>query len=221
MSHANAALTPRARLRVALLVVDQHVPFCEVAAARFQYSWPTVTRWARRDAAGEPITDRTSRPHTMPAKTDGATTRRIVSLRLGKRIGPVQLAAATGVAPATAHRVLTRCRLNRLSHVDRATGEPVRRYEHDRPGAMLHVDVKKFGNITDGGGWRFVGRAQGMRNRAATANKTKSKHRNPKMGHAFAQRDRRPLPDCLRRSPRRRNRRHRNRSTHPRGGMAR
>jgi hypothetical protein len=50
-----------------------------------------------------------------------------VSLRLRKRLGPVQLAALTGVAPSTAHRVLVRCRLNRLSHVDRATGEPVRR----------------------------------------------------------------------------------------------
>lgn len=43
MSHANAALTPRARLRVAQLVVDQHVPIAEVAA-RFQCSWPTVKR---------------------------------------------------------------------------------------------------------------------------------------------------------------------------------
>lgn len=184
MSHANAALTPRARLRVAQLVVDQHVPISEVAA-RFQCSWPTVARWARRYAAGEAMTDRTSRPRSMPAKTDPATTRRIVSLRLRRRVGPVQLAAATGVAPATAHRVLVRCGLNRLSHVDRATGEPVRRYEHERPGAMLHVDVKKFGNIPDGGGWRFVGRAQGARNRAATPNKPKNAHRNPKMGHAF------------------------------------
>ena len=184
VSHANAALTPRARLRVAQLVVDQRVPISEVAA-RFQCSWPTVARRARRYAAGEPMSDRTSRPHSMPAKTDTATTRRIVSLRLRKRLGPVQLAAATGVAPATAHRVLVRCGLNRLSHVDRATGEPVRRYEHDHPGAMLHVDVKKFGNIPDGGGWRFVGRAQGMRNRAATPNKPKNRHSNPKMGHAF------------------------------------
>lgn len=184
MSHANAALTPRARLRVAQLVVDQHVPISEVAA-RFQCSWPTVARWARRYAAAEPMTDRSSRPHTMPAKTDLATTRRIVSLRLRKRFGPVQLAAVSGVAPATAHRVLVRCGLNRLSHVDRATGEPVRRYEHDQPGAMLHVDVKKFGNIPDGGGWRFVGRAQGMRNRAATPGKKKNKYHNPKMGHAF------------------------------------
>ena len=158
MSHANAALTPRARLRVAQLVVDQGVPIAEVAA-RFQCSWPTVKRWAARYAAGEPMSDRSSRPHTMPAKTPPATTKRIVSLRLRKRLGPVQLAAQVGVAPSTVHRVLTRCRLNRLAHVDRATGEPVRRYEHDHPGSMLHVDVKKLGNIPDGGGWRYVGPA--------------------------------------------------------------
>ena len=155
MSHANAALTPRARLTVARLVIDQHVPIAEVAA-RFQCSWPTVKRWADRYATGDSMADRSSRPRRMPAKTDRATTRRIVSLRLRKRLGPVQLAALTRVAPSTAHRVLVRCRLNRLSHVDRATGEPVRRYEHDHPGAMLHVDVKKLGNIPDGGGWRFV-----------------------------------------------------------------
>ena len=184
MSHANAALTPRARLRAAQLVVDNGVPIIEVAA-RFQCSWPTVKRWATRYAAGEPMTDRSSRPHSMPAKTRPATTKRIVALRLRQRLGPVQLAALTGVAPSTAHRVLTRCRLNRLAHVDRATGEPVRRYEHERPGAMLHVDVKKLGNIPDGGGWRYVGRSQCNRNRAATAGKPKSIRYHPKMGHAF------------------------------------
>jgi transposase InsO family protein len=184
VSHANAALTPRARLTVARLVVDQHVPIAEVAA-RFQCSWPTVKRWAERYRGGEPMTDRSSRPHSSPTKTTPQVTKRIVSLRLRKRLGPVQLAALTGVAPSTAHRVLTRCRLNHLTDLDRATGEPVRRYEHPHPGAMLHVDVKKLGNIPDGGGWRFVGRAQGIRNRAATANKARSRNHEPQIGHAF------------------------------------
>jgi transposase InsO family protein len=165
-------------------VIDQCVPIAEVAA-RFQCSWPTVKRWAERYRAGQPMTDRSSRPRTSPAKTCPATTKRIVSLRLRKRLGPVQLAALTGVAPSTAHQVLIRCRLNRLTHVDRATGEPVRRYEHPHPGAMIHVDVKKLGNIPDGGGWRFVGRFQGDKNRSATPGKTKNAHYNPKMGHAF------------------------------------
>jgi transposase InsO family protein len=78
--------------------------------------------------------------------------------------------------------------LNRLSHIDRVTGEPIRRYEHERPGALLHVDVKKLGNIPDGGGWRHVGRVQGEKHRAAMANTGKvgrDKHHGPKLGTAF------------------------------------
>ncbi|MDU3568134.1 MAG: helix-turn-helix domain-containing protein, partial [Cutibacterium avidum] len=160
MSHANAALTPRARLRVAQLVVDNHVPIAEVAA-RFQCSWPTVKRWVDRYRAGESMQDRSSRPHHSPNATPLPVVKRCVSLRLRLREGPVQLAARLGIAPSTAGRILTACQLNRLSHVDRATGEPVRRHEHDHPGSLVHVDVKKLGNIPDGGGWRFVGRQQG------------------------------------------------------------
>lgn len=101
------------------------------------------------------------------------------------REGPVQLAARLGIAPSTVHRILTSARLNRLSRVDRATGEPLRRYAHPHPGALIHVDVKKVGNIPDGGGWRYVGRPQGQKNRAATPHKAKNKWRGPKMGYAF------------------------------------
>jgi hypothetical protein len=59
------------------------------------------------------------------------------------------------------HAVLVRCRINRLTYIDRVTGEPLHRYEHPYPGSMIHVDVTKFGNIPDGGGHRFVGRQQG------------------------------------------------------------
>lgn len=185
MSHANAALTPRHRLIVARLVVEDGYPISEVAA-RFQCSWPTVKRWVDRYLAGDrQMHDASSRPHTSPNKTSLTVTKRLVSLRLRLREGPIQLAARLGIAPSTVHRVLQRCRLNRLAHVDRATGEPVRRYEHDHPGSLVHVDVKKFGNIPDGGGWRYVGRQQGIRNRAATPGKARNTHHNPKMGHAF------------------------------------
>ena len=50
---------------------------------------------------------------------------------------------------------------------------------------MLHVDVKKLGNIPDGGGWRYVGRRQGEKHRVATPGKPRSKHPNPLMGKAF------------------------------------
>ncbi len=171
MSHANAALTPRHRLKVARPVVDEKYPIAEVAA-RFQCPWTTVKRRAERYRAGQPMQDRSSRPHTSPNKTPLPVAKWVVSLWLRKRIGPLQLAALCGIAPSTAHQILKRCRLNRLSYTDRAytdraTGEPVRRYEHDHPGDLLHVDVTKFGDIPDGGGWRFVGRSRGRTHRAA------------------------------------------------------
>ena len=184
MSHANAALTPRARLRVAQLVVEGGYPISEVAA-RFQVSWPTVKRWADRYREGEAMQDRSSRPHHQPARTSPSGVRRVLELRWRKRLGPVQLAARTGVAASTVHHILVRNRHNRLTHVDRATGEPVRRYEHDHPGSLIHVDVKKLGNIPDGGGWRFVGRPQGAWNRQATPGKPRNKYGNELMKHAF------------------------------------
>ena len=184
VSHPNAALTPRRRLIVGRLVVDDGFPISEVAA-RFQVSWPTVKRWADRYRTGQSMQDRSSRPRRSPNKTSHATAKRCIRLRLRLREGPVQLACRLGIAPSTVHRILVDARLNRLSHVDRATGEPVRRYEHDHPGAMFHVDVKKLGNIPDGGGWRYVGRQQGHRNRAATPDKPRNKWRDPLMGKAY------------------------------------
>lgn len=188
MSHANAALTPRARLKMARLIVEQGWPVAR-AAERFMVSYPTAKRWAQRyrelGAAG--MTDRSSRPHRSPNRTPQPIVRKVVHLRLKQRLGPVQIADRVGVAPSTVHAILVRCRLNRLRHIDRVTGEPVRRYEHDHPGALLHVDVKKLGNIPDGGGWRFLGRQQGDRNRMATRDRTgiKNVYSNPKVGTAF------------------------------------
>ena len=181
MSHANAALTPRARLRLARLIVDEGWPVAR-AAERYDVSWPTAARWARRyrEAGAAGMTDRSSRPHRQPNRTPAPVVRAIVHLRWRKRLGPVAIGARLGVPASTVHAVLVRCRLNRLWHVDRRTGEPVRRYEHDRPGALLHVDVKKLGNIPDGGGWRFLGRAHGNRNRHRH-----SPGSSPKIGTAF------------------------------------
>jgi transposase InsO family protein len=186
VSHANAALTPRHRLRLARLIVDEGWPVSHAAAA-YQVSWPTANRWAQRyRQAGEAgMADRSSRPHRSPLRTPQPMVRRIVHLRWKQRLGPVEIAARVGVAPSTAHQVLRRCRVHRLSHLDRATGEPVRRYEHDRPGSLLHVDVKKLGNIPDGGGWRYVGRQQGDHNRQCTPGKPRNPYYNPKLGTAF------------------------------------
>lgn len=186
MSHANAALTPVMRLRIARLIVDVGWPVAR-AAEWFHVSWPTAKRWADRYAAmgADAMGDRSSRPHRIANKTPQHKVRRVVHLRWKKRLSPIQIGARLGMPASTVHAVLTRCRLNRLSHVDIRTGEPIRRYEHPHAGAMIHVDVKKLGNIPDGGGWRFVGRQQGNRHRAATPDKPRSVRREPMMGTAF------------------------------------
>jgi transposase InsO family protein len=188
MSHANAALTPRARLRLARLIVDRGWAISR-AAERYDVSWPTAKRWAERyRLLGEAgMADASSRPHHSPRRTPAPVVRKIVHLRWKQRLGPVQIADQVGLAPSTVHAILVRCRLNRLSHVDRATGEPIRRYEHDHPGSLLHMDVKKLGNVPDGGGWRFLGKQQGNRNRQATRRRTgtSNAYHQPKLGTAF------------------------------------
>ena len=82
MSHANAALTPRARLRLARLIVEQGWPIAR-AAERYDVSWPTAKRWAERYAAmGEAgMQDRSSRPHRSPNRTPQALVKQVVALR--------------------------------------------------------------------------------------------------------------------------------------------
>jgi transposase InsO family protein len=186
VSHANAALTPRARLKLARLVVDDGWPIAR-AAERYDVSWPTAKRWAERYRSDGPagVEDRCSRPHRMPTKTPPPVVRKIVHLRWKQRLGPVQIADRVGVAASTVHAVLVRCRVNRLSYLDRVTGEPIRRYEHPYPGSLIHVDVKKLGNVPDGGGWRFVGRRQGDRHRANTAEGSGAGRWQPRLGTAF------------------------------------
>ena len=189
VSHANAALTPRARLRLARLVVDQGWPVAR-AAERYDVSWPTAKRWAGRYRRLGPdgMGDASSRPRRSPNRTPQPVVRKIVHLRWKQRLGPVQIAGRVGAAPSTVHRVLARCRISRLSCIDRATGEPIRRYEHDHPGSLIHVDVKKPGNVPDGGGWRYAGRARGTRNRTLTAHRTGQRNqtfRHPLIGTAF------------------------------------
>ena len=188
MSHANAALTPRARLRLAKLIVEDGWPVA-VAAKMFMTSPPTARKWAARFRSEGPagMVDRSSRPRSMPTKTPPATVKRIVKIRWRRRLGPVQIGGELGIPASTVHAVLVRARVNRLSHIDRVTGEPIRRYEHDHPGSLIHVDVTKFGNIPDGGGWRYVGKQQGDRNREATAKRTGKRHADyePNVGTAF------------------------------------
>jgi len=173
-------------LRLARLIVDDG--WAPVTAARmFMVSTVTAREWATRyrEEGKAGMADRSSRPHSCPTKTPEQITRQIVRLRWRQRLGPVQIGGELEMAPSTVHAVLVRCRLNRLSHIDRVTAEPIRRYEHPHPGSMLHVDVTKFGNIPDGGGHRYVGRQQGYKNQAATPGLPRGKDHKPRTGKAF------------------------------------
>jgi transposase InsO family protein len=188
-THANAALTPRARLKMAKLIVedDWKIPR---AAERYDVSWKTAKKWADRYEAEGPagMFDRSSAPRHQPNRTPQPVVRKIVHLRWKQRLGPVEIADRLGMQSSTVYAVLVRCRLNRLTHIDRATGEPIRRYEHEKPGDLIHVDVKKLGRVPDGGGWRYVGRQQGGKNRSATSRRTgapKSKYRQPLVGTCY------------------------------------
>ena len=105
MSHANAALTPRARLRLARLIVDQGWPVAR-AAERYDVSWPTARRWADRyrELGPDGMADRSSRPHRSPERTPQPVVRKIVHLRWKHRLGPVQIAGRTEPAERSAHR---------------------------------------------------------------------------------------------------------------------
>ena len=177
MPHRNAPLTETGRLRLARCIVKDGWSIAR-AAERFQVSRPTATRWARRYAESGPagIVDRSSRPRRSPRRTPTPVVRKVIHLRWKQRLGPVAIADRVGLAPSTVHRILVSCRVNRLWHVDRATGEPIRRYEAERPGELVHIDIKKLGNIPDGGGWRVLGKQQGIANSHAHRGRPRKVH---------------------------------------------
>src|SRR6188472_1068703 len=94
MAHANAALTPKHRLRLARLIVDDGWPPSR-AAEFFNVSWRTAAKWAQRyrDEGVNGMLDRPSARHRQHAKTPQPMVRKIVHLRWKQRLGPVQIAA--------------------------------------------------------------------------------------------------------------------------------
>lgn len=172
MAHANARTTLYARKLIVARVLAGHRP--GEVAKQLGVSRQTVYKWMRRwRAEGEAgLLDRSSRPHRMPRKTSAETTAAIVAARTEHHAGPLRLAAILGIAASTIGVVIARAGMPRLAEVDRLTGELLRgrrhsdrRYERQRPGELLHVDVKKLGRIPDGGGWRVHGRSEEVRGR--------------------------------------------------------
>jgi transposase InsO family protein len=173
VSHANACLTPNGRLRLAQLVVDKNWPLRR-AAERWNCSVTTAKRWADRYRAEgrDGLIDRSSRPKTSPRRTPTRIERRVVGLRVSRRWGPARIAYRLRMAVSTVHKILRRYGCPPLAWTDPATGVRIRgarrvvnRYQHQAPGDLVHVDIKKLGRIPDGGGHKVLGRAAGKRNK--------------------------------------------------------
>jgi len=164
--HANARLTPVGRLTM-VMRIEAGRPVAHVAA-EMGVSRPTAYKWWHRwDEFGtEGLVDRSSRPMSCPHQTAPEIEAQIEELRRTLKLGPARIGYRLGVPPSTVHRVLTRLGISRLSWMDRPTGQVIRRYERERTGELIHVDIKKLGKIPDGGGWKVLGRAVGNHNNA-------------------------------------------------------
>ncbi len=154
MSHPNSKLTPAGRLTLVQLI-QRGFTQAEVAR-RLCLSRPTVAKWWRRyreeGLAG--LKDRSSRAKRLPHALGEDVIAAICGLRRELGAGPHRLAYELGMARSTVYGVLRRQGLGVLRTMDRAT-RAVIRYERERPGELVHLDVKKLGRIPDGGGKRF------------------------------------------------------------------
>lgn len=158
MSHPRAKLTVQGRRLLVERVLDEgwSVP---MAAEAQGCSSATGYKWIRRFTAEgvDGLRDRSSRPHHSPARLSARREAAIMARRAATLEGPHRIGWALGEAPSTVHRVLRRSGMPRLADLDRPTRTVVR-YERERPGELIHVDIKKQGKIPAGGGWRVHGR---------------------------------------------------------------
>lgn len=169
MAHANARLNVHGRRLLVERVRRQGWAVAHAAKA-MGISRQCAHRWvARFDAEGEAgLRDRSSRPHSSPRRATAQVEAAILAARIEHRRGQDWLGPELGVPARTVSRVLRRHHVPHLRVLDPLTGEVIRsskttavRYERDRPGELVHVDVKKIGKIPDGGGWRAHGRSMG------------------------------------------------------------
>jgi transposase InsO family protein len=142
--HKNARLTPLGRERMVTMGRRGQTP--KAVSEAVGVCPRTVRKWLERFKAEglAGLQDRSSRPHRLRQPTPQATIDRIETLRRQRLTGKA-IAAETGVSPATVSRVLKRLGLNRLSALEPA--EPPRRYQRERPGELIHIDIKKLGRF--------------------------------------------------------------------------
>jgi transposase InsO family protein len=158
--HKNARLTPSGRERIAQQIASGQMPKIIAEAAgvcpRTIRKW--VGRYRREGVAG--LKDRSSRPHRLYRPTPQAVVEQVEALRRQRFTGK-QIAAELHISPATVSRILKRLGLNRISALEPAV--PIRRYERERPGELIHIDIKKLGRFARAG-HRATGNRKGCRN---------------------------------------------------------
>jgi transposase InsO family protein len=160
--HKNARLTLHSRAEVARrIVVERQSP--KAVAGAFGVCVRTVRKWVERfrteGQAG--LRDRSCRPHRVYRPTPATVVAQVEALRRQRYTGK-QIAIELAISPATVSRILRRLELNNLAALEPA--EPVRRYEREHPGELIHIDIKKLGRI-DGVGHRITGDRRGQSNR--------------------------------------------------------
>ena len=143
--HQNARLTIHSREALVSKVMQEKCTLKQ-AAACFRVSAKTAARWVRRFRAEGLVglRDRSSRPHRLRRPTSAELVGLVEQLRRQRWTG-LRIARQTGLSRATVSRILRRLRLNRMRDLEPKL--PVHRYEHDRPGDLLHLDIKKLGRI--------------------------------------------------------------------------
>jgi transposase InsO family protein/transposase len=155
--HANAALSLRQRERMVLRVVEHGWSLTKAAEAA-EVSDRTCCKWVARyraEGAGG-LLDRSSAPAVVANRTDEHAIQAIAALRRLRFTGP-EIAELLDRPLSTVSGILTRIGMGKLGRLGL---EPARRYERQRPGELIHVDVKKLGRIVGGAGKRITGGAQ-------------------------------------------------------------
>lgn len=162
--HHGARLTVHSREQIVARVLAGQGA-AEVAAA-FAVSVRTVRKWLARFHAGggAALSNRASAPARVSGRLAEATVTLILHLRRSLRMTGAAIAARLGLARSTVARWLRREGLGQLARID--PPEPVRRYQRERPGELIHLDIKKLGRF-DQPGHRVTGTRVGCRNRGA------------------------------------------------------
>jgi transposase InsO family protein len=152
--HANAALSLNKRRVLCRRVIDEGWTLTKAAAAA-EVSVRCARKWVRRyGAEGElGLLDRPSAPATVANRTCERRIEAIAALRRLRFTGP-EIAEALGMALSTVSGILARIGMGRLGRLGL---EPAERYERERPGELVHIDVKKLGRIARPG-HRLLGR---------------------------------------------------------------